>query len=286
MKLLVLSDIHQRYFKWSHLAEAVKKEKPDITCIAGDLVANDSFFEFKKFIDKTVFKYAQEIKRYCPYLMLVPGNDDHSEVTDYLMTTKGADDLWYNVHDRVIHALGLDFAGVPYVLDHPFGYKYWSVRETDEELKINPFQLSNKFLATEKGVQGYVKIPDYAQFLMSKPSMKTVLEELSKKVSDINYAVFLIHCPPIGCGLDITSRGDICGSGSVTKFIMDKQPLLTVHGHIHESPHYTGKWCCNLDKTWTIQAGQIENELYYAVVTVEDGKVVGLKHSIYGEMKI
>lgn len=284
MKLIVLSDIHQRYFKWSHLANVAKKEKPDAICIAGDLVANDSALQFKKFIDKTIHKYAQEIKEHCPYLFIVPGNDDHGEVHDYLLTTNGADDLWYNVHDRVIPALGLEFTGVPFVMDHPFGYKYWSVRETDEELRINPLQLGNP-VTTEAGVNGYVDIADYAQFLMDRPSMETVLKNLSTKVKDMSKAVFLIHCPPWGCGLDITSRGDICGSKSIMRFILDKQPLLTVHGHIHESPHYTGKWCCQVADTWAIQAGQIENDLYYAIVTIQDGKVVGLTHSIYGEQK-
>lgn len=285
MKIIVLSDIHQRYFKWSHLASATQKEKPDAVCISGDLVANDSAFEFRKFIDKTIYKYAQEIKKHCPYLFLVPGNDDNGEVHDYLLSTNGADDLWYNVHDRVIEAIGLEFTGVPYVMDYPFGYKYWCRKETDEELRICPLQLGQA-VTTEAGVKGYIDIEDYTKFLTDRPSMQTVLNNLSAKIKDMSKAVFLIHCPPIGCGLDITSRGDICGSKSVMQFILDKQPLLTVHGHIHESPHYTGKWCCPVDKTWAIQAGQIENTLYYAVVEIQDGKIVGIRHSVYGEQKI
>jgi len=284
MKLIVLSDIHQRHFKLSHLADVAKKEKPDAICIAGDLVYNKFIFNFKHFIDKTFYKYAEEIKKYCPYLFVIPGNDDNGEVHDYLLTTNGSDNLWYNVHDRVISALGLEFTGVPFVLDHPFGYKYWSVKETDEELRINPLQLSRP-VTTKVGVDGYVNIENYAQFLTDRPSMETILKNLSTKVKDISKSVFLIHCPPWGCGLDITNHGDICGSKSIMRFILDKQPLITVHGHIHESPHYTGKWCCQVADTWSINAGQIENDLYYVNVEIEDGKVVGLKHSIYGEQK-
>lgn len=285
MKILALSDIHQRDFKWSKLSSAVKKEKPDAVVISGDLVANSFMFKYKEFVDKTIKKYAKEIKEHCPHLILVNGNDDHKDISEYLSTTEGANDLWYNVNDTVLEVNGFEFIGVPQVLDHPFGYKYWCVRETNEDLHINWFQMGKPLtMVTEK--LDFINIDDYPQFLMAKPSMETILENVSLKIKDMNKAIFLIHCPPMGCGLDITSRGDICGSGIITKFIMNKQPLLTVHGHIHESPKYTGKWCCQLDKTWAIQAGQIENDLYYAMIDIQDGKVVGLKHSIYGVRNI
>jgi len=285
MKLLVLADIHQRDFKWSKLAKAVKKEKPDITCVAGDLVANSFAFQYEKFTQDYIRKYAEKIKEFCPYLILIPGNDDNGELSDLLLNIDGSDDLWYNVHDRVLEIEGLEFVGIPYVLDHPFGYKYWSVRENDEDLRICTVQRF-KPLTSKAGVYHYIPIGDYYEFFMNRPSMKTILEDMSKKVKDMSKVVFLMHCPPMGCGLDIAGSGDACGSGSITKFIMDKQPLLTVHGHIHESPFYTHKWCCNLDKSWAIQAGQMNNDLYYVIVEIQDGKIVRLEHSIYGEVKI
>jgi Icc-related predicted phosphoesterase len=283
MKILALSDIHQRDFKWSKLASVAKKTKPDAIVIAGDLIVNKFLFKYEEFVEKTIRKYAKEIKTVCP-LIIVPGNDDNGELSNYLNEVSGADDLWYNVSDRVVELLGFEFVGVPYVLDHPFGYKYWCVRETNEELKINLNQLC-KPLTTVKGKQGYVDIENYPSFLMNKPDMETILKNLSAKVKDMSKAIFLIHCPPIGCGLDITSQGIACGSDSVTKFIMNQQPLLTVHGHIHESPIYTNRWCVNLDKTWSVQAGQVENDLYYVTIKIEDGKVIKLRHSIFGEYK-
>jgi len=116
--------------------------------------------------------------------------------------------------------------------------------------------------------------------------METLIDKLSLKIKDMSKAIFLMHCPPLGCGLDITSQGISCGSQSISKFILEKQPLLTIHGHIHESPFYTKRWCCKMDKSWAIQAGQIENDLYYSIIDVQDGNVVGLKHSIYGEYKL
>jgi len=284
MKILVLADIHQRDFKWSKLAKAVKKEKPDITCVAGDIVANTFSFKYEKFVKNYIRVYAKKIKEVCPYLILIPGNDDNGELSNHLMTIDGADDLWYNVHDRVLEIEGLEFVGIPYVLDHPFGYKYWCVRD-DEELGVCPNQRSRP-LTSEKGIDRYIPITDYRQFLLDRPSMQTILEDMSKKVKDMSKSVWLMHCPPMGCGLDMASTGQVCGSKSITKFICDSQPLLTIHGHIHESPYYTNKWCCNMGYSWAIQAGQMNNNLYYVVVDVQDGKIIGLEHSIYGKKEI
>lgn len=284
MKLLVLADIHQRDFKWSKLASAVRKEKPDAVCVAGDLIPAPFLFKHEEFVDNTITKYAKEIKKVCPYLFVIPGNDDHPDLSCYLSIDERSDDLWCNAHNSVYTFNGFELGGIPYVIDHPFGYKYWSVRETNENLKINPKQICKKPLNIIDNK--FVDIEDYAKFLMDRPSLETYLMTVAGQVKNMSKAIFLIHCPPIGCGLDLIKTGESCGSEIVARFIMDKQPLLTIHGHIHESPFYTIRWCCQLGRTWAINAGQIENDLYYAVVDIQDDKVVGLRHSIYGEYKI
>jgi uncharacterized protein len=76
------------------------------------------------------------------------------------------------------------------------------------------------------------------------------LDALAKQVSDPRRAVFMIHVPPYDSGLDTAplldenlrptiSAGDVLrgpvGSTAVRRIIEDYQPLLTIHGHIHES---------------------------------------------------
>jgi uncharacterized protein len=76
------------------------------------------------------------------------------------------------------------------------------------------------------------------------------LDRLAKQVSDPRRAVFMIHVPPHDSGLDTAplldqnlrptvSAGDVLrgpvGSTAVRKIIEDYQPLLSIHGHIHES---------------------------------------------------
>jgi Icc-related predicted phosphoesterase len=76
------------------------------------------------------------------------------------------------------------------------------------------------------------------------------LSELADQVRDPRQAVFMIHVPPYDSGLDTApildenlrptvSAGDILrgpvGSIAVRRLIEERQPLLGVHGHVHEA---------------------------------------------------
>jgi Icc-related predicted phosphoesterase len=76
------------------------------------------------------------------------------------------------------------------------------------------------------------------------------LDALARQVRDPRRAVFMIHVPPHDSGLDTAplldenlrptvSAGDVLrgpvGSSAVRRIIEDYEPLLTIHGHIHES---------------------------------------------------
>jgi Icc-related predicted phosphoesterase len=76
------------------------------------------------------------------------------------------------------------------------------------------------------------------------------LEALAQQVRDPRRSVFMIHVPPHDSGLDTAplldenlrptvSAGDVLrgpvGSTAVRRLIENYQPLLAVHGHIHES---------------------------------------------------
>ncbi|MHA1632659.1 MAG: metallophosphoesterase family protein [Candidatus Freyarchaeota archaeon] len=77
------------------------------------------------------------------------------------------------------------------------------------------------------------------------------LEKLAKKVSvDWNHVICSFHCPPYDTRLDLAPRldrnlkpitvmgqlvMDHVGSKSVRKFMEKYQPLIGLHGHIHES---------------------------------------------------
>jgi Icc-related predicted phosphoesterase len=96
------------------------------------------------------------------------------------------------------------------------------------------------------------------------------LDALAKQVRDPRRSVFMIHVPPHDSGLDTAplldenlrptvSAGDVLrgpvGSTAVRKLIENYQPLLSIHGHIHESGGER-----RIGKTLSINPGSQANE--------------------------
>ena len=85
----------------------------------------------------------------------------------------------------------------------------------------------------------------------TEEKLDEILNNMISKVEQMKNCIFNLHCPPYGTPLDIapeldeslkpkvTSGGGTSmihvGSTTIRKAIVDHQPLLAVHGHIHEA---------------------------------------------------
>jgi uncharacterized protein len=111
--------------------------------------------------------------------------------------------------------------------------------------------------------------------------LEPMLEELIDKVQDKSNAIFNFHAPPYGFALDLApeltkdlvqaaDRKIHVGSRAVAKMIEKYQPLLGLHGHIHES-----RGVQKIRKTTIINPGSEYSEgiLKGVIVVLEHGKV-------------
>jgi hypothetical protein len=111
--------------------------------------------------------------------------------------------------------------------------------------------------------------------------LEPMLEELIAKVKDKSSAIFNFHAPPFGYGLDLAPKLDEnliqaadnkihVGSRAVAKMIEKYQPLIGLHGHIHES-----RGAQKAKRTLLINPGSEYSEgiLKGAVIVLEKGKV-------------
>ncbi len=115
--------------------------------------------------------------------------------------------------------------------------------------------------------------------------LEEVLEELISRVRRINESIFSLHAPPYNTPIDLAplldntlkpvmSGGELVmthvGSIAVRKVIEKYQPLLGLHGHIHES-----KGVVKIGRTLCMNAGSdyLAGNLQGALITIEDGKV-------------
>jgi len=113
------------------------------------------------------------------------------------------------------------------------------------------------------------------------------LDELTNMIQNPERTVAVLHVPPYGSSLDscpdldenlkiITQGGQVvmksAGSTAVKAFIEKVQPMLTLHGHIHESPGHVRN-----GRTLSINAGSeyAEGIMKAAIINLENGRVKG-----------
>jgi Icc-related predicted phosphoesterase len=95
----------------------------------------------------------------------------------------------------------------------------------------------------------------------------------------VSRAVFLFHSPPHQTALDRAALDGIAvdhapldvhvGSIAVRRFIEARQPLLTLHGHIHESARLTLSWQERIGRTVCLSAAHDGPELALVRVALE-----------------
>jgi uncharacterized protein len=111
--------------------------------------------------------------------------------------------------------------------------------------------------------------------------LEPMLEELIAKIQNKQRAIFNFHAPPFGYALDLApeltadlvqaaDRKIHVGSRAVANVIKKYQPLLGLHGHIHES-----RGVQKVGKTTIINPGSEYSEgiLRGVVIMLESGKV-------------
>lgn len=120
-----------------------------------------------------------------------------------------------------------------------------------------------------------------------EPDLEAKLESLAALLEKPRQAVMVLHVPPYDSGLDvcpeldenlqIVARGGQVlmkpvGSLAVRKIIEKVQPLLTLHGHIHEAAGHT-----RIGSTLAINAGSeyAEGIMKAAIINLEPTRIKG-----------
>jgi len=88
---------------------------------------------------------------------------------------------------------------------------------------------------------------------------------------DLSSAILLLHTPPYQTALDRAALdGQVIdsvpldvnvGSIAVRRLIENRRPLVSLHGHIHESARLTGSWREQIGATWAFSAAHDGPEL-------------------------
>lgn len=266
MKILYATDIHGNHSKYRKLLEIAQQEKVYAMVFGGDMLpktGGDLLSSQKRFLQEWFGPWMMEVANSGIHLLVMPGNDDLIALDEEFDQLCQKHALIHNITRRLVTLDGYEFIGMDLVCDYPFRLKDRCRLDYKDVLICHQFGTG---ITSHSGK--LEEIADWPTYVMNLPTMRQELDALPKPI-DYRRTVYVIHQPPLGLGLDVLNDGRCVGSRSVTEFL-SRAPLLTLHGHIHESPDCSGtwRWHAKIIDTYIAQPGQ-RKELVYLLIDLE-----------------
>ncbi|HEX6879560.1 MAG TPA: metallophosphoesterase [Terriglobales bacterium] len=254
-----MSDLHGSVGKYRRLLSVIKDERPSFVFLGGDLLSHrgdDSFVQ--EYFASSLCSLRESLGSDYPNLFLILGNDD-PRVHESLLLEGEASGLWRYIHNRKVCVGGHPIYGYCCVPPTPFSLKDWE--RYDVSQYCDPGCVS-----PEEGVrsvaveEGDVKWGTIEKDLIALTNGDTLSD-----------AVLLFHSPPYDTCLDRAALDGMfidhvpldphVGSIAIRRFIEQRQPLITLHGHVHEAARLTGKWKVKIGRTHCLGAAHDGPEL-------------------------
>lgn len=266
--IFFVSDLHGRIARYQKLFSAISREKPEAVFVGGDALpltwyVHESFdFLHQDFINdflvKNLLDLRQELGSSYPRVFIILGNDD-SRMEEAAVLDAASLGVWEYIHNRKVTFKDFIVYGYAYVPPTPFRLKDWERYDVSRYLDAGAVSPEEGFRTVSVSEQE----KKYA-------TIKDDLERLTEK-EDLAKAIFLFHTPPYQTKLDLSSLGGKMidhvpldrhlGSIAVRRFIEARQPLLTLHGHVHESARLSHSWRDRISRTICFSAAHDGPEL-------------------------
>jgi len=261
-----VTDLHGHIDRYQKFLNLVETEKPAAVFLGGDLLPHHHRRSFQKnvpdFFEVFLFPEFSELQKKMsaayPRIFIILGNDD--ERCQEIKVLEGAKKgFWEYINFRKSFINHYPIYGYAFVPPTPFLLKDW------EKYDISRF-VDPGCVPPE---EGYRSVPIDEKEIQNE----TIADDLKKITGDENLdnAIFLFHSPPYQTKLDRAALDgqmidhvpmDVhVGSMAIKRFIETRQPLITLHGHVHESTRITGVWKEQIGRTWSFNAAHDGREL-------------------------
>jgi Icc-related predicted phosphoesterase len=267
MECFFVSDLHGITERYEKLFKLISENTPDIVFIGGDLLpsftyklVNDKISDefINDYFVKSLISIKEILKERYPYVLVILGNDDIKIEEEKLLKAEESGVIKY-INFKKVLIENINIYGYSYVPPTPFLLKDWEKYDVSRFVDLG-------CVSPEEGFRSVEVEESEVKFSTIKDDIKKLVEE-----EDLSNAVFLFHSPPYktkldrlandGKFIDYVPLDNYAGSIAIKKFIEDKQPLLTLHGHIHESTRITGNWKDKIGRTHCFNASHDGNEL-------------------------
>ena len=259
MKVLYTSDLHGEIHLYQELLSLAISSSSEITVIGGDLFPSfpptkryeDMVPNQKTFIDQFLSPFFKRMLETTSVqqIFLMPGNWD----LGYPYLFKEPTERIIDLNQRSYRLKnGYELIGYPFVPPTPFRPKDYE--KMDDREAPWPPQKNPSYILSSDQTDQLTPIDPYL-YLRGRETIEEDLDQLPKPLHP-KRTVYIMHSPPFGTRLDLIQGGKSAGSRSTKTFLERNQPLLTLHGHIHESAELSGAYMDRIGKTLSINPGQ------------------------------
>ena len=274
---LFVSDLHGSTDRIDKLFSLIRSAIPGLVFLGGDLLPFSGVSALppqglpQPFIEGYLangFRSLQrEMEKNYPLVAVIVGIDDPRREEAALLEGDRAG-LWRYLHNRRIDYRGHALYGYACIPPSPFMLKDWERYDVSRYVDVG----------ASPPTSGWRSVPVAEEELRSR----TIQQELQQLVGedDLQKGVILFHAPPYASYLDQADLdGQIVdsapldvhvGSIAVRRFIEQRHPLLTLHGHVHESARLSGHWRQRIGSTWCLSAAHDGPELAVVRFALED----------------
>jgi Icc-related predicted phosphoesterase len=270
---LFASDLHGRLDRYEKLLGAVEAERPDALLLGGDLLPLESpslprgGHEFLlDWLGPRLEDLRARLGPAYPRVFAIFGNDDpRSEEASLVELERRG--LLAHAHGRRHRLQAFAVYGYACVPPTPFALKDWE--RYDVSRFVDPGSVS-----PEEGRRS-VPVPE------GETKWGTIAADLETLAGghELSRAVFLFHAPPYRTRLDRAALDERAvdhvpldinvGSIAIRRFIEQRQPLVTLHGHVHESARLSGSWQDRIGATFCLSGAHDGPELALVRFDVE-----------------
>lgn len=256
LRCLFATDLHGSLGRFMRLFQQIHDTKPDLVFIGGDVLpftlsSNQQVYEFIKesFLQK-IESIRSTLHKDIRFFVIL-GNDDPRQYEQLFQDAHDTGTIEY-IHQKTVRVGSLYVSGYSFIPPTPFQLKDWERYDVSSYVDVGA-------VSPELGV----RTVDVSSHSVRDATIAEDLRSLSEN-APVEKTIFLFHAPPYDTHLDRTGLDhksidhvplDVhVGSIAIKRFILEYQPFITLHGHVHESSTLTGFWSQQIGKTFAFNA--------------------------------
>jgi len=263
-----VTDLHGQIERYEKLFALIEREKPSAVFMGGDLFPSGLFAlasqnnVINDFLNEVLVnefsRLKKELGKDYPRVFIILGNDDGRFEEDEIIKAEELG-IWEYIHDKKVQFEEFSVYGYSYIPPSPFQLKDWE--KYDVSRYVDP-----GCVPPEEGSHSKEIKKDDIIYGTIQKDMEALIGD-----DDVSKAIMLFHTPPYKTKLDRAALDgkmfdhvplDVhIGSIAVQRMIEEKQPFLSLHGHVHESASITGSWKDKIGNTQMFSAAHNGTEL-------------------------